>query len=174
MRSLFLFITVTLTLFAQAPKPVDFVDPKKFSGLWYEIARTYNSHQKDCVASSVEYVLQDAEDNEYLIFNRCFDKEIGGDLIEYKGSAEPTEASSMSRIDLTYYWVFTKEFRIIYLSSDYQTAVMCDDEMDKVWIMHREPKLAKQNLDTVLAILEPSLDLKRLIYTPQDNKGRYK
>lgn len=172
MRYLFLLITLSMTVLAQAPKPVDFVDPQKFSGLWYEIARTYNSHQEDCVASSVEYILN--EDNNYQVFNRCFEKEIGGDLVEYKGTAEPTEGSSMSRIDLTYYWVFTREFRIIYLSPDYQTAIMSDDEMDKVWIMHRQPRLATQKLKKVLAMLEQTLDLKRLIYTPQDSKGRYK
>lgn len=39
------------------------VDVKKFSGLWYEIARVENSFQTSCVASSIEYKLQ--QDNSY-------------------------------------------------------------------------------------------------------------
>jgi apolipoprotein D and lipocalin family protein len=174
MIRLLIIMSLTLSLSAQVLEPVEYVNPKQFSGLWYEIARTYNSQQEDCVASSVEYILEEEKEHEYRVFNRCFDTKIGGDLIEYKGSGEPTEGSSMSRIDLTYYWVFTREFRVVYLSPDYQTAVMCDDEMDKVWIMHRKPQLPRQKLNDVLALLEPSLELKRLIYTPQDSEGRYK
>lgn len=174
MYKLLIFMSVSLCLFAQTPKPVDYVNPKQFSGLWYEIARTYNSHQEDCVASSVEYLLEDEETNKYEVFNRCFEKKIGGDLIEYEGTAEPTQGVSVSRIDLTYYWVFTREFRIIYMSSDYETAIMCDDELDKVWIMHRKPKISSKELAPALAMLEKSMDLKRLMYTSQDSEGRYK
>ena len=37
---------------------VKFVDAEKFSGLWQEIARTYNSFQEDCMDSNVEYILK--------------------------------------------------------------------------------------------------------------------
>lgn len=63
------------SLFSAQLEVVPYVSVQKFSGLWYEIARTYNSYQDKCVASSVEYVLD--ENNEYEVHNRCFDTVIG-------------------------------------------------------------------------------------------------
>lgn len=167
-----LFIFLSTFLLANAPAPVAHVDVEEFSGLWYEVARTYNSYQKDCVASSVEYELQ--KDSTYKVFNRCFENVIGGDLIEYKGTAESTNGNSMSKIDMTYFYIFTREYRVIHLEKDYSAVVVADKEMDQVWVMSRKPKLAKRKLNKILAKLEKNMDLKRLIYTPQDPKGRYK
>ncbi len=167
-----LYLFLSTLLFSNAPAPVQEVDVKKFSGLWYEVARTDNNYQEDCVGSSVEYQLQ--EDSTYKVFNRCFENVIGGDLIEYKGTAEATNGNSMSKIDMTYYYIFTEEYRVIHLEKDYSAAVVTDEEMDQVWVMSRKPELPKSKLNKILTKLEKNMDLKRLIYTPQDEKGRYK
>lgn len=166
------FILFSTLLFANAPLPVAEVNIKKFSGLWYEIARTPNSYQKECVASSVEYKLK--KDSTYKVYNRCFKNVIGGELIEYKGTAKPAKGQSMSKIDMTYYYIFTKQYRVIHLEKDYSAAVVADKEMKQVWVMSRNPKLQKKKLSKILAKLGRSMNLKRLIYTPQDAKGRYK
>ncbi|CAA6823488.1 MAG: outer membrane lipoprotein [uncultured Sulfurovum sp.] len=168
----FFFLLISTLLFANAPLPVDNVNIKKFSGLWYEVARTSNSYQEECVASSVEYKLQ--KDNTYKVFNRCFKNVIGGELIEYKGTAKPTKGESMSQIDMTYYYFFTKQYRVIHLEKDYSAAVVADEDLEQVWVMSRDPQLQKQKLSKILAKLGKSMNLKRLIYTPQDAKGRYK
>lgn len=172
MRHLLLLSLFSLSLYAVAPPPVAHVQPERFSGLWYEIARTYNAFEKDCVAATVEYVLQD--DRAFDVYNRCFDTVIGGDLIEYEGDAEPLEGDSMSRIEMTYFWVFSREYRVIYLEADYSSAVVVDAEMDQVWIMNRTPFMHKQRLRSILSRLERYMDLERLIYTPQDKEGRYR
>lgn len=169
---LLIFFLFSSLLFSKAPLAVPYVDVEKFSGLWYEMARTYNSYEKDCVAATVEYRLEDK--NSYQIYNRCFDKKIGGELIEYEGVAKTTDGQSMSKMDMTYFYLFTREYRVIHLENDYSLAVICDEEMDQVWIMSRKPTITKVALNTALAKLEPYMDLKRLIYTPQDEEGRYK
>lgn len=168
------FISLSLsqtTSFAKAPSPVVYVDPKNFSGLWYEIARTYNSYEEDCVAATVEYKL--VEELEYKVTNRCFENEIGGDLKVYNGTAKAVNGNAMSQIEKTYFWFFSKDYRIIYLD-DYKTAVMSDEKMENVWIMHREPFLEKEKLDSIVTMLDKYMDTSKLIYTPQDKNGRYK
>jgi apolipoprotein D and lipocalin family protein len=176
-----LFITTIIFSFLQsqtppeyskAPNPVDYVSPEKFSGLWYEIARTYNSFEKDCVAATVEYVL--TEDMNFEIKNRCFDTVIGGDLIEYNGTAKPLNQNTMAQIQMTYFWIFTKNYRVVYLNEDYSSAVVVDKNMNNVWILNRTPFMEKKKLDYLVSFLSKYMDTKRLIYTPQDSQGRYK
>lgn len=166
-----IFTFLQTDLYAKTPHAVQYVDAKNFSGLWYEIARTYNRFEKDCVAASIEYKL--IEPLKYEVTNRCFEKEIGAKLIVYNGIAESTNNNSMSELEKTYFWVFSQEYMIMYLD-DYNTAVMCDVEMEHVWIMHRKPFLQKQKLQAIISILNNYMDTKRLIYTPQDKNGRYK
>ncbi|MCO4845107.1 MAG: lipocalin family protein [Sulfurovum sp.] len=171
MKSLF-FVLLSTLLFSNAPNPVPHVDAEQFSGLWYEVARTYNYQEKECVAATVEYDLQ--ENNKYKVYNRCFKNVIGGDLIEYNGSAKAADGRSMSKIDMTYYYIFTQRYRVIHLEKDYSAAVLADKEMEQVWVMSRNPELSKPKLNEILAKLEKNMDLSRLIFTPQDKKGRYK
>ncbi len=171
MKYLILTLIIVSSINAQGLKRVSFVSPAKFSGLWYEIARTYNSYQDKCVASSVEYRLVEAL--EYEVFNRCFDTVIGGDLIEFSGTAEPKEGESMSSIDMTYFWIFTKNYNVYYLESDYSYAVVADEEFKQVWIMSREPFMPKEKLTQIESYLSQAMEIKDFIYTPQDKKGRY-
>jgi len=171
MKYLTLLLLCVFTLSAEILKPVPYVSPKNFSGLWYEIARTYNSYQEKCVGSSVEYKL--VEPLEYKVFNRCFDTKIGGDLIEYSGWAEPAQGESMSSIDMTYFWVFTKNYNVYYLQDDYSYAVVADKDFEQVWIMSREPKMPKGKLNEIVSYLSKAMDTTKFIYTPQDESGRY-
>ena len=75
---------------------------------------------------------------------------------------------------MTYFYIFTREYRVIHLEKDYSAAVVSDEEMDQVWVMSRKPKLPKTTLNKILTKLEKDMDVKRLIFTPQDKKGRYK
>lgn len=167
-----LFIGFALALSANSLKPVAFVDAAKFSGLWYEVARTYNSYQEKCVASSVEYKL--VEPLEYEVHNRCFDTKIGGELIEYEGSAKPVFGASMSSIEMTYFWIFTKRYSVYYLTEEYSYAVVADENFEQVWIMSRTPMMPKEQLDEILALLANAMDTQNFIFTPQDEKGRYR
>lgn len=167
-----MLIAKTSDFDVKAPKPVDYVDAENFSGLWYEIARTPNNFEKNCVAATVEYNL--VEKLEYRVKNRCFDTTIGGDIIEYNGRAKASNGNIMSQIDMTYFWIFTKQYRIIYLENDYTSAVMVDNDMEYVWIINREPFMKKEKLNNILTFLSNHMDTKDLIFTPQDPKGRYK
>lgn len=171
MKALLLFLSLQMLLFASAPKALSFVDTKTFSGLWYEIARTYNSYEEGCFAPSVEYVLQ--EDESYKVFNRCFEEDLNGELRVYKGSAKGLKKGSVANLKMTYFWIFSKTYRVVYLQA-YESAVVVDETMQSVWIMSRTPFMQKDKLQSILSFLSPYLDLSKLIYPTQDVQGRYK
>lgn len=171
MRFFISLIFIATLIFGNSFPKVSFVDPERFSGLWYEIARTYNSFEKECVAPTVEYVYN--EDETYTVFNRCFRHTIGGELITYEGSANAVKKGSMSTMDMTYFWIFTQTYEVKYLDN-YETAIVTDKELDKVWLMHRKPFLEASKKESILVMLGKHMDLKRLIFSPQDIEGRYK
>lgn len=171
MKTLILTLLITTTIYANALTPVNEVNDQKFSGLWYEIARTYNNYQEKCVASSVEYLL--VEPLKYKVFNRCFETKIGSKLIEYEGTATSVDGKSMSSIDMTYFWIFTENYQVYYLDDGYNYAVVANNTFEQVWIMSRKPTMPQNILDDIKEKLSTVMKLKDLIYTLQDEKGRY-
>lgn len=171
MKTLTLVLTFCLALHASVPAPLDYVDPLRFGGLWYEIARTDNPYERDCVAATVEYT--HIEGYEFRVDNRCFEGEIGGARIHYQGRARAADEKSFARIDMTYFWIFSREYRVIYLDEDYESAVVSDEAMAQVWIVHRAPFMDQHTLADILSFLEPYRLSDRLIWTPQDKQGRY-
>lgn len=160
-----LFLTIFLSLFPAFANT--FVDVKKFSGLWYEIARVENSFQTSCVASSVEYKLQ--VDNTYEVYNRCFENEIDGKLIEYNGFAKLEN----NELFMRYFLIFTSSYKIEYLNN-YQTAVVANDDYSNLWIMSRTVNIDKNELEKILKDLKNKMDISKLVFTKLDPKGRYK
>ncbi|MCG3663670.1 lipocalin family protein [Aliarcobacter butzleri] len=162
MKFLFLTIFFSSSIFANT-----LVDIKKFSGLWYEIARIENSFQTSCVASSVEYKLQ--ENNTYDVYNRCFENELDGKLIEYNGFAKLEN----NQLFMRYFFVFKSSYKIEYLNN-YKTAVVSNDDYSNLWIMSRTPNIDKNELEKILDDLENKMDISKLVFTKLDPKGRYK
>jgi apolipoprotein D and lipocalin family protein len=171
MKTLFIIILIFSFSYSSAPNKISYVDPKSFSGLWYEIARTYNSFEENCVASTVEYILK--ESNQYKVFNRCFENKIGGNLVQYSGKAVALDKNSMSRLKKTYFWIFSQEYKVIYLN-DYKSAVIADDDMEYVWVMSRTPKMSKKEFSQIISLLDNYMNTNDLIITPQDEKGKFK
>lgn len=171
MKYIILSIIIISNIFANNSLESKDFDIKKFSGLWYEIARTENSYQENCVASSVEYIL--LEDNTYDVFNRCFENDLNGKLIQYNGSAKKIEENNISKLKMRYFYFFTKEYNIFYLN-EYKTAVVANDDLSNVWIMSRTPSINKNELKSIINKLESKMNTSQLIFTKLDSKGRYK
>lgn len=145
----------------------DFIDKVRFSGLWYEIARVENKFQTSCVASSVEYKLED--DGTYDVFNRCFENELNGKLIQYNGFAKLED----NQLYMRYFFVFRSSYKIDYINN-YKTAVVVNDDYSNLWIMSRTPNIDKDELEKILDDLKNKMDISKLVFTKLDPKGRYR
>ncbi len=160
-------ILLFIFLFISFSFSKDSIDKVKFSGLWYEIARVENKFQTSCVASSVEYVLED--DGTYNVFNRCFENELNGKLIEYNGFAKLED----NQLYMRYFFIFRSSYKIDYIN-DYKTAVVANSDSSNLWIMSRAPSINKDELDNILKDLENKMDISKLTFTKLDPKGRYR
>ncbi|PRM88539.1 hypothetical protein CJ671_08680 [Aliarcobacter cryaerophilus] len=160
-------ILLFIFLFVSFSFSNDFIDKVRFSGLWYEIARVENKFQTSCVASSVEYKLED--DGTYDVFNRCFENELNGKLIQYNGFAKLED----NQLYMRYFFVFRSSYKIDYIN-DYKTAVVVNDDYSNLWIMSRTPNIDKDELEKILNDLKNRMDISKLIFTKLDPKGRYR
>ena len=160
-------ILLFIFLFISFSFSKDSIDKVKFSGLWYEIARVENKFQTSCVASSVEYVLED--DGTYNVFNRCFENELNGKLIEYNGFAKLED----NQLYMRYFFIFRSSYNIEYIN-DYKTAVVANSDYSNLWIMSSTANINKDELNKIIEDLKNKIDTSKLIFTKLDPKGRYK
>lgn len=160
-----LFSLTSNYLFASGKYFPAYVDRDKFSGKWFEIARTYNNFQKDCKDSYVEYVLNEEK---YDIKNSCTSVVDNSD-ISYNGTGKSAneKVSNFSKIKMTYFYIFSKEYQIVY-NDNYNFAVVSDDDFESVWIMSRTKSINEDKLNEILSFLKKYLDLDKLIY---ENRG---
>lgn len=172
MNLIFIYILFLLTpFFAKGFDSVGVINSERFSGLWYEIARTYNYFEEDCVAPTVEYRV--LKKNTLQVTNRCFKKNIDGDLIKYKGVVQVLNEGEISKLKKTYFWFFSKSYNVIYLDN-YEMAILADDNFQYVWIMNRKPFMEANKLSELIIILSAYMDTKELIYPKQYLNGKYR
>lgn len=164
---LFIFSNFLLILNLNASNKIfpNYVDIEKFSGTWFEIARTYNSFQKDCKDSYVEYALKEEK---YEIKNICTSV-IDNKVINYKGVGKSAneDKNNFSKIKMTYFYIFSKDYNVVF-NDNYNIAVISDEDYENVWIMSRNKNLEESKLNEILLFLEKYVDKEKLIF---ENRG---
>lgn len=160
-----IFISFQNFTFASTKFFPQYVDKNLFSGKWYEIARTYNSFQKNCKDSYVEYILNEQN---YEIRNICTSA-IDDTIINYNGIGKSAKENktNFSKINMTYFYIFSKEYQVIY-NDDYKYAVVSDDNFENIWIMSRNKNIDDEKLNEILVFLKKHINTEKLIY---ENRG---
>lgn len=136
--------------------PVAAVDIKRYTGLWYEIAKIPNRFQKQCAyGTTAEYTLR--EDGSITVLNRCVKED--GSLDEAEGLAKFADKSTTSRLEVSFVSVlgwrlFWGDYWIIGLDEEYGWAVIGTPDRKYGWVLARNPALPQATMDEVFAILE--------------------
>ena len=134
---------------------VNFVDLKKYTGVWYEFARIPNSFQEDCEQNTTAtYRLR--QDKRIDVINRCIDA--NGDTIEARGIARLVDAKTQSKLEVSFvrflgFNLFWGDYWIIGLADDYRYAVVGTPSRKYGWILSRKPVLSADDFQTVKQIL---------------------
>lgn len=157
----------------KALEVVPSVDLKRYSGLWYEIARLPNWFQKDCDGDvTATYTLLD--DDEIKVVNRC--RKEDGETKEAEGRARrASDDEPNSKLKVRFAPAFLSflpfvwgNYWIIDLAPDYSFAVIGEPDGRYLWILARTPKLDETTLETILGrVREKGYDLANLIRTKQ-------
>ncbi len=145
-------------LFSQIsqPKTVDYVDLKKYTGLWYEIAKIPNKFQDQCVkGTTAKYTLD--EDGSIKVVNSCIDDD--GERDDAEGVAKVVDKKTNSKLEVSFVSFlgirpFWGDYWIIGLDENYKWAVVGTPNRKYGWVLSRTQKLDDDSMKKIYLILE--------------------
>ncbi len=157
-------ITATLSLVAcsstgpqsnkqaqRTPVTADYVDLKRFMGRWYVISNIPYWGERGYVGSYVEYALREDGDIDDFFFGHkeSFDQPIK--KITLKDSVVNTRTNAEWRASP--FWPISFPYLILYVDTDYQTAIIGYPDRSLGWIFSRRPDVSDQALKVLYAKL---------------------
>lgn len=154
------------------PKTVENVDLKRYQGKWYELARLPMFFQRDCAQSEAHYNLR--ADGSVGVLNRCLT--LDGKWQEASGSATPQEPGKTDKLWVQFDNWFMKlpgapkgNYWVLYVSSDYQTALVGNPDRKYLWLLSRTPTLPAVERESLLAkARQQGYDTTRLVWRVSD------
>jgi len=164
--ALVLLVAVTGCATRAPMATVDTVDLKRFTGDWYVIANIPTFIERDAYNAIESYALDDQGNvPTTFTFNKGgFD----GPLKTYrpKGFIKNTDTNALW--GMQFIWPIKADYRIVYLSEDYQRTIIGRKARDYVWIMARKPKISEDALkEMVDKVKDLGYDVSKLRMVPQ-------
>jgi len=127
------------------------VDLERFMGDWYVVASIPTFIEKHAYNAVESYQLNaDGTIATTFTFNKGgFD----GKLKTYNPKGFVVENTGNAVWKMQFVWPFKAEYRVVYLTDDYQQTVIGRSKRDYVWIMARTPSIPEDDYDRILTFL---------------------
>jgi apolipoprotein D and lipocalin family protein len=144
---------------------VESVDLKRFMGDWYVIASIPTFIETDAYNAVESYQL--AEDGTIDTTFRFNKGGFNGPEKIYNPRGFIEDRPSNAVWGMQFIWPFKAEYRIIYLSNDYERTIIGRTKRDYVWIMARSPSMPEEDYKRlVVFITEQGYDSGKLRRVP--------
>jgi apolipoprotein D and lipocalin family protein len=117
---------------------VSTVDPERYLGKWYEIARLDHSFERGLTDVTATYGKR--EDGGISVLNRGYDAG-NAEWSEAEGRAYPLEDGDWSELKVSFFGPFYGGYNIVALDDDYQWALVVGPNRGFLWILARSPAL---------------------------------
>jgi apolipoprotein D and lipocalin family protein len=123
---------------------VEGFDSERYLGRWYEIARLDHSFERGLSHVTATYTRR--RDGGIEVRNRGYDMQ-SGEWREALGKAYPLGEAGQGRLKVSFFGPFYGSYNILMLDHEaYAYALVAGPDRDFLWIMAREPQLAKATL----------------------------
>ncbi|POA17992.1 lipocalin [Pseudomonas sp. FW300-N1A1] len=160
---------------ALAPKTASSVNLKRYQGKWYELARMPMYFQRNCAQSEAHYALK--PDGDMDVLNRCLTPEWTWE--EVRGTATPQVPGKADKLWVNFDNWFTRllpggfkgDYWVLYVSDDYQTAIVGNPDRRYLWLLSRKPEVNADTREELLSrARQQGYDTTRLIWRVSDTK----
>ena len=142
------------------------VDLPRFMGDWYVIANIPTSIETDAYNAVESYKLD--EDGNIATTFTFRDGAFDGEVKRYCPKGFVKEDPSNALWGMQFIWPIEADYRIVYVSPDYQRTIIGRQKRDNVWIMARTPQIPEAELAELRdRVARESYDMTQLKTVPQ-------
>ncbi|QDA61514.1 lipocalin family protein [Hymenobacter jejuensis] len=144
-----------------------YVDLKRYSGLWYEIARLPTRFEKGCQHVTAHYHLR--SDGKVDVVNTCHQDGVNGPVESVKGVARVVDPETNAKLKVSFFWPFEGDYWILDLDPlDYRYALVGEPGRKNLWLLSRTPQLPRPTRDHLVGIARSlGFPVENLIFTAQ-------
>ena len=128
------------------------VNLSAYLGKWYEIVRLPLWFEKDCVGVTAEYSLK--EDGRIDVRNTCKKNICDGQTKIAHGVARVTDAASLAKLKVSFFWPFEGDYWILELGPHYSYSVVGSPDRNSFWILSRTPTLPESTIQDIVKRFE--------------------
>ncbi len=171
MKKLLLIACLLLTACLGTPdnvKVVDHVDPERYLGTWYEIARLDHSFERGLEQVTATYSMRD--DGGIKVINKGYNPEKQA-WKEAEGKAyflEPAHPDKTypGKLKVSFFGPFYGAYNIMDLDKDnYSYVMICGPDKSYFWILSRTPQLSEGIKQQLISLADKlGFDTGKLIY----------
>ncbi|MBY6108546.1 lipocalin family protein [Ferrimonas balearica] len=152
-RGLLVAATLVLAGCSGTPHGGEAVSPfdlERYLGTWHELARLPNRFETDLVNVTAQYSMRD--DGGVKVINRGFNTRTR-DWEEAEGKAYRLDPDA-AKLKVSFFGPFYGAYNVLWLSDDYDLALVAGDDHQYLWLLAREPSLPQARLEAPLAVAE--------------------
>jgi apolipoprotein D and lipocalin family protein len=151
---------------AQTAVATKSIDPQRYLGRWYEVARIPNAFQNNCEAATSDWAKQG--DGQYAVVQTCRSGSPSGPPKVWKGNGrvlDPVKA----QIRIGFFGGFIKQdYVVVDRADDYSWCILSTATPKYFWIMSRRPVMSAQQRATLVArSRQLGFDVAALVYDQQ-------
>jgi apolipoprotein D and lipocalin family protein len=132
-------------------QPYPDLDLARYAGVWYEIARFPNRHQRNCAQVTAEYATR--PDGHFAVRGTCPDRLGRAGATVREGVARLDGPAELSIGINAWMPLFRRTVVVLDVSPDYAVAVIGEPRRKYGWIMARRPELSRAEYERAAAVL---------------------
>lgn len=151
---------------------VDNLDPDRYVGEWFEIARLPNRFQDKCAADVVARYSR-RKDGGFNVVNRCRKRD--GTIVDAAGVARTVKGRPPSVLEVRFAPAFLSflpqvwgDYQVMALDAGHTSALIGTPDRKYLWVLSRTPELNAARYDELMSIAtQQGFDVSKVIRTPQ-------
>ena len=143
LAALALSLALAVPALAAAPEPKKPVDPARFTGRWYEVARLPSPYQKDCFASTFDWARN--KDGSLEVVVSCRVGSPTGKARVQRGKATVLDPQTNAKLRVSFMrGLATAEYRVLDRADDYSWVLLGTSGGTYMWVLSNRPKLSDE------------------------------
>lgn len=144
--------------------PIDALNVTRFLGRWYEIARYDHRFERGIDYAMAEYELK--RNGSIRVTNSGTKDEVFRSVTGH--AFQPDPLRNPARLRVSFFRPFYSDYRVLWLSPDYNYAIIGSKSPKYLWILSRLPDIPFEILDTMMdEITERGYSMDELIWVKQ-------